>query len=123
MKLKNLLGLKYPDDYIIRMFFKLGMHLTKGQVIEFGCGNGNNLLLFQEYGWDVSGIGIDIDKEALVYAKYNLADDHVDQLLLADLSKGVPDLIVDQFDALLYPNVNYYLPRSSFVECLKTHAL
>lgn len=43
MKTKEISGLRCPDDYMIRMFFKLGLHMNTGSFIEFGCGNGNNL--------------------------------------------------------------------------------
>lgn len=43
--LKLLRGLRFPDDYIVKMFFKEGLQHHPGKVLELGCGNGNNLIL------------------------------------------------------------------------------
>ena len=54
--IKELKGLRFPDEYVIKFFFKSGLHASPGRVVEFGCGNGNNLSLFRAYGWDVTGL-------------------------------------------------------------------
>jgi len=56
MMLKNIRGLKYPDIYITRFFFKEILHKSPGKVLELGCGNGSNLTLFVEYNWNVYGL-------------------------------------------------------------------
>ena len=67
--LKNIRGLKYPDIYITRFFFKEILHKSPGKVLELGCGNGNNLMLFVEYNWNVTGI--DNNNKAINNANYN----------------------------------------------------
>lgn len=116
MNPKNMLGLRYPDDYVIRFFFKNNLHQKTGRVLEFGCGSGNNLRLFQDFGWDVSGL--DIDPDQLESAQHNLADGQNVSLECVDLSKGLPPL-EGQFDVLLMPNINCYLQREAFVQLLR----
>jgi SAM-dependent methyltransferase len=67
--LKDLEGLKFPDEFVTRFFFKEGLDKKKGRVLELGCGNGNNLSMFYQYGWDVTGV--DIDKGIIGKAKNN----------------------------------------------------
>ena len=50
MKITELRGLRFPDDYIVKMFFKEGLHRAPGRVLELGCGSGNNLSLFSAFG-------------------------------------------------------------------------
>jgi hypothetical protein len=51
----ELRGLRFPDIYVVRMFFKERLQRELGRVLELGCGNGINLLLFAEFDWDVMG--------------------------------------------------------------------
>jgi len=113
VSLKELRGMRFPDDYIIRMFFKESLHLNTGRVLELGCGTGNNLSLFAEYGWEV--VGIDISENALSDALFNFSDKpKCFELYQVDLSKGMPTL-GGKFDAIILPNVNYYIPRKAFL--------
>ncbi|MDH4064151.1 MAG: class I SAM-dependent methyltransferase, partial [Acidobacteriota bacterium] len=106
-------GLRFPDDYVIKMFFKEGLHRTPGRVLEAGCGNGNNLALFRGFGWDVTGV--DRDPVALDNARHNFGPDPGATWIQADLGGGLPDTVLRQrFHAVLLPNVNCYLSRSEF---------
>ena len=50
MIIKEIKGLKYPDEYFIKFFFKHKLYQKYNiKVLEFGCGNGNNLMLPLEY--------------------------------------------------------------------------
>ena len=114
--LSDLRGLRYPDEYVVRMFFKEGLHGNHGRVLELGCGSGNNLMLFQGFGWEVTGI--DISEESLADARHNLGD--VDQkvsLHRSDLAREFPNLEGD-FDVIILPSVNYYMSRACFVKIL-----
>ena len=51
MNIKDIEGLKFPDEYIIRMFYKEGLDKKTGKVIELGSGNGSNLVICQVPGW------------------------------------------------------------------------
>jgi SAM-dependent methyltransferase len=107
-------GLRFPDDYVIKMFFKEGLHLRPGRVLELGCGSGNNLMLFKSFGWDV--VGVDVNPESLADARFNLADSGQPAILMqTDLSHGFP-VIAGLFDAVILPSFNYYVSRSRMVE-------
>ncbi len=115
MKITELRGLRFPDEYVVKMFFKEGLHHRTGSALELGCGNGNNLMLFAAYGWDVTGI--DISEEALADARHNL--EGVGRLLSCDLEQEFPALPVASFDAILLPSVNYYVSRPAFLRILQ----
>lgn len=97
-------GLKFPDEFVVRHFFKQGLANQTGRVLELGCGTGNNLALYAQYGWTVTGV--DYDPSALEDARWNLGDEPV--LIQADLSDGLPGLH-GRFDALIIPNLLCYL--------------
>lgn len=114
--LNKLRGMRFPDDYVVRMFFKEGLQHSPGRVLELGCGSGNNLVLFHEFGWQV--VGVDISTGSLADATYNLAGGRAGGservlMLHADLVQGMPTL-TDEFDAIILPSINYYVPRASF---------
>ena len=84
----ELRGLRFPDEYVVKMFFKEGLHKAPGIVLEMGCGNGNNLLLFAAFGWSVTGV--DYDAAALEDAKFNLEGQG--DWIECDLSKSLPPM-------------------------------
>ena len=102
--LREIRGLKYPDEFVVRHFFKRGLSERTGRVLELGSGTGNNLGLYHQWGW--ACVGVDYDAEAIADARFNLGDGpHIVQ---ADLSTGAPDL-QGPFDALIIPNLLCYL--------------
>lgn len=102
--LPEIRGLKYPDEFIVRHFFKRGLHTRTGRVLELGCGVGNNLSLYLTYGWNCTGV--DLDAGALADARFNLGD--APTWVRADLSGGLPPL-EGPFDAVIIPNLLCYL--------------
>jgi SAM-dependent methyltransferase len=111
----ELRGLRFPDIYVVRMFFKEGLQGEHGRVLELGCGNGNNLMPFAQFGWDVTGL--DISVEALEDARYNFAG--VGTFIECDLAKDFHLSEDELFDVILMPNVIYYIPRQSFMRVLQ----
>lgn len=112
-------GLKYPDEQLVRHFFKNGLHQKKGRVLELGCGNGVNLGLYAAHGWEV--VGLDYDQASLAMARHNLGEAAC--LIEADLSESDwLDQVSGSFDALLLPSVFYYVPRSAMLAGLKALA-
>lgn len=108
-------GLRFPDVYVVRMFFKEGLHREPGRVLELGCGNGVNLMPFAEFGWSVTGL--DLGDQALAQAKYNFCGAGTfDQCDLATDFRVRQDAV---FDVIMLPNVIYYLPRRSLVRVLQ----
>jgi len=102
--LPEIRGLKYPDEFVVRHFFKRGLSERRGRVLELGCGVGNNLTLYAHYGWRLTGL--DYDDQALADARWNLGDGP--ELIAADLARGAPNLD-GPFDALIIPNLLCYL--------------
>lgn len=111
----DLRGLRFPDIYVVRMLFKEGLQRVQGRVLELGCGNGNNLLPFADFGWDVTGL--DISGEALADARHNFAGRGI--FVECDLATDFPLSESEIFDAILLPNIIYYLPRHSFIRILQ----
>ena len=102
--LREIRGLKYPDEFVVRHFFKRGLADRAGRVLELGCGTGNNLAHY--LAWDWACVGVDYDDGALADARFNLGA--APELLQADLSRGVP-AVRGPFDALIIPNLLCYL--------------
>jgi SAM-dependent methyltransferase len=112
MFIPEIKGLKYPDDYIIKFFFKNNLSQSNGTVLEIGPSNGNNLLLFYEYGWNVTGV--DISSEAISMANenfarcqsmYNLKNSYIfHEMDMIDYVKNN----YNKFDIILLPGSFYY---------------
>ena len=111
--LPEIRGLKFPDEFVVRHFYKRGLAEHPGRVLELGCGAGNNLGLYQAYGWRATGV--DYDEEALTDARWNLGEDV--ELVRADLALGAPHL-QGMYDALIIPNLLCYLTRDQAVGML-----
>jgi SAM-dependent methyltransferase len=106
--LPDIRGLKYPDEFIARHFFKRGLHQRAGRVVELGGGTGNNLSLYAAYGWTL--VNVDYSAAALEDARWNLGE--AATLIQADLSLGLPDGIEGPIDVLLIPNLLCYLTNA-----------
>lgn len=112
-ELRDIRGLKFPDEFVVRHFFKRGLQDRPGRVLELGSGTGNNLSLYAAFGWTLTGL--DYDQSALDDARWNLGDDP--ELIQADLSRGLPAL-AGPFDALIVPNLLCYLTRDQALAAL-----
>ncbi len=121
MNLADIRGSRFPDEYVIKCFFKLGFHQRTGDVLELGCGNGNNLMLFYQFGWNV--VGLDMNPEALEDALFNFAMLDMPScnyhFVEHDISKGVKNVVSGKFDVILMPNVLSYIDRKSTVLVMK----
>ncbi len=102
--LPEIRGLKYPDEFVVRHFFKRGLHQRAGKVLELGSGTGNNLSLYQHFGWRLAGV--DYDDAAIADARFNLGEGC--EFHQADLSRGLPALN-PWYDVLIIPNLLCYL--------------
>ncbi len=116
MNISKLKGMRYPDEFLIRMFYKEGLFKTPGKALELGSGSCNNLLHFASYGWEVTGI--DWDANSLSDGNHNLLELNLSgNLIHHDLNSGLPNLN-DKFDAFLCPSTLYYLNRDATWKCL-----
>jgi ubiquinone/menaquinone biosynthesis C-methylase UbiE len=73
---------KYPFSDVVSLIFQLKKQHPKLNVLELGCGAGNNIFFMAEQ--QVSAAGIDISPTAISFAKNRLAD----ASLSADLKQG-----------------------------------
>jgi SAM-dependent methyltransferase len=117
--LPELQGLRFPDEFVIKFFYKEGLDQNPGQVLELGCGNGNNLLLFYQYGWNT--LGIDYNEKSIEHGNFNFQQyRHINACFAFkkfDLNNGIPE-INKQFDVILMPSVFYYISRKAMIKCL-----
>lgn len=121
MRLRDTLGLKFPDEYIVRFFFKESLPSRSGTVLELGCSNGNNLMLFYEYGFDVTGV--DIGKEAIDRAHHNFDARGSEfrnrfRFIQQDMQAYL-ELDENAYDVVLLPSSLYYLPEAGVESVLK----
>ena len=118
MNIANLRGMRYPDEYIIRMFYKECLHKrATGRVLELGSGSGNNLIHFAAYGWSVTGI--DNDPACISDSFHNLSLSGFNpELFEHDLSIGLPSNLMGKYDCLLIPSMLYYIPREAAWACM-----
>lgn len=117
-------GMKFPTEYLTRFFFKESLHLRPGRVLELGCGNGNNLMLFYQYGWDISGV--DLSPVLIEQAQHNFAllkERHAlpnrYTLQDGDMLEFVRQYPGTPFDVLTLPHSVYYLPRERIEELFR----
>jgi SAM-dependent methyltransferase len=121
--IKQFKGLLFPDEYIIKFFFKKKLHKIQNNVLELGCSNGNNLSLFYNFGWNVTGV--DIDAKNVIKAKHNFSI--IKKKLAAKnnyffVKNDMLDFIKDQkeikFNTIIFANSLYYLPYEKINELL-----
>lgn len=109
-------GFKYPDTYLIRFFYKYGLDLdkNKGRVLELGCSNGNNLSLFYEHGWNITGV--DIDKTAITEAARLYSSG---EFCLNDMLNYTSISNPYAYDVVLFQSSLYYLHAEDITQTLK----
>lgn len=118
---KEIKGLKFPDNAVIKFFFKTNLHQKNGKVLEFACSNGNNLSLFASYGYEC--LGVDINQNNIQNANFNFKE-----ILKAKnftffeydilhFAKTHPNI---QADIFLLPNVINYFKRDDFLRLLES---
>jgi SAM-dependent methyltransferase len=103
--LHEIRGLRYPDEFLVRHFFRRGLDKRPGRVVELGCGSGQNLTLYEGFGWKAAGV--DIDRASIENARWNLGPEAL--LVEADLTEGAPPGLEGPWDAFLAPSSLYYL--------------
>jgi len=120
MNITKIKGLKYPDEYFVKFFFKNKLHEKKGlKYLEFGCGNGSNLMLPYNYGNEV--IGIDYDSTLIEMANYNFDNIYngLDFNFYAeDMRSFVENAKNIKADIFILPSVIYYISRDDFTSFL-----
>ncbi len=121
MNIRNIKGLKFPDEYFIKFFFKYNLfNLKKMTFLELGCSNGCNLMLPYQYDFEV--IGVDLDNTLISYANENfsiLKKTNRFTFFLQDMISFC-DISEDIYaDVLVLANSVYYISKSNFILLLK----
>ncbi len=121
MRLTDVRGLRYPDEFVIKWFFEEGLHLVPGKVLELGCANGNNLALFYQFGWDVTGV--DISARSLDDAAHNFplipTDGGTWRFVQHNIANGVSAVARGPFSCLSLANIICYLERAPYMALLE----
>lgn len=121
MNIKELQGMKYPDEYFIKYFFKKGLHSsTEKKFLEFGSSNGNNLMLPYQYNHDV--VGVDFDKVSVKHANENfakLSQKNSYEFVVDDMRSFVENRSDILVDVLMLPNIVNYIKTEDFINFLK----
>lgn len=123
MMISKIKGLKYPDEYFIKFFFKNKLHEKQNlKYLEFGCGNGSNLMLPFNMGGGNKVIGVDYDNSLIEYANYNfnLLEHNYNQYefysddmrIFAKNNKNI------NADVFILPSVIYYINQIDFISFL-----
>ena len=121
MNIKNIRGLKYPDEYFIKFFFKYNLHNKSNQkYLELGCANGCNLMLPYQFDNDI--IGVDLNKSLIDFANYNfnqLDTNNSYSYVCEDMRKFCQNETNINTDVLVLANSIYYIPKNDFINLLK----
>lgn len=118
--LRKLKGLKFPEEFLTRFFFKEKLFKHKGHVLELGCGNGNNLALFNQFGWKTTGV--DINKKNIENAKFNFrllkkntkTSDYL--FIQKDMLEYLKNCKLKNIRCLLFPSSLYYLQENKIIQ-------
>lgn len=123
MLYKDIKGFKFPDEYTVRFFFREKLDRKRGKILELGSSNGNNLMLFYQYGWNVTGI--DIDGQSIKLAKKYFADCKIHYRLQNDFCFVKRDMVDfasrfdgKPYDVLLLASSLYYLSEKNIINLL-----
>jgi len=121
LNIQNIKGLKYPDEYFIKFFFKYQLH-TKQHLsyLELGCSNGCNLMLPFEFGNHVRGV--DLNDTLINYANENfsaLKRKNEFDFFSRDMRDFCADSSDIKADVLVLASSIYYIPKNDFVKLLK----
>jgi hypothetical protein len=121
MRLQELKGLKYPDEYFIKFFFKFGLHSEQGKkYLELGCSNGCNIML--PYQFENEVVGVDMNPTLIEYAEHNFSlcnqkEDYNFRVEdMRNFCKEQKDLDADM---LVLANSIYYIPEEDFIALLQ----
>lgn len=121
MNIKDIKGLKYPDEYFIKFFFKFGLQTKSDlKLLELGCSNGCNLSLPFEYNHSV--VGVDLDATLIEYANENftsLKKNTSFNFYAKDMREFCANSSKIQADVLLLISSIYYIPKEDFIKLLK----
>jgi len=123
MLIPDIKGLKFPDEAVTRFFFKSGLQNFQESVLELGCGSGNNLRLFYEYGWNVTGV--DLNSIAVSDARENLSRVQFENQLNNEFNIFQDNMLhfleagsLNRIHTVLFPSSLFYLRYDEIIRTL-----
>lgn len=121
MNIKDIKGLKYPDEYFIRFFFKNSLQSKNNLTFfELGCSNGCNLSLPYQYNNKV--IGVDFNEQLVSFANENFKKlDQINQYNFChrDMRSFCKESKDINSDILILASSIYYIPKNDFISLLR----
>ncbi len=121
MDITKIKGLKYPDEYFIKFFFKFALHSEQDKTfLELGCSNGCNLML--PYAYNNQVIGVDLNRKLIGYANDNfkLFNKNIFyQFYRQDMREFCKSRFDKKIDVVVFANSIYYIPKDDFINMLK----
>jgi len=101
-------GLEYPDGHVIRFYqrvLKYEFNISKGNILDFGCGTGTHLKFFQRHGF--TPFGVDIIAEAIEKTKL-LLPEFKDNFHVTPYMPNLKDYFSESFDIIFSNQTLYY---------------
>lgn len=109
-------GLQYPDGHVIRFYeriLKSERNLTKGKILDFGCGNGVHSRYFMDKGFEC--YGVDIVPEAIQQAKQFMGE----KAVLIQPNQSLKNIFdKDEFDMVFANQSLYYMNNDDLRNCV-----
>ena len=102
-------GLEYPDGHVIRFYhrvLKYEFNISKGKILDFGCGIGSHLKFFQRHGF--TPFGVDVVAEAIEKTKL-LLPEFKDNFHVTPSVPNLKDYFSESFDIIFSNQTLYYL--------------
>lgn len=118
MNIKKIEGLKFPDEYLIRFFFKNQLFKKKSDVIEFGCANGNNLSIFYDYNYNVTGVDNNKDNIKKAIRNFKQKKSNKYKFLKIDMFDYIKKIKKINSKVVIFANSIYYLDYRKIEEII-----
>lgn len=110
-------GLQYPDGHVIRFYervLKNELKLTKGKLLDFGCGNGVHSKYFMNKGFEC--YGVDIAPEAIQQTREFMGE----KAALIQPNQSLKDMFNEnEFDVVFANQSLYYMDDHDLENCVK----
>ena len=110
-------GLQYPDGHVIRFYervLKNELNLTKGKILDFGCGNGVHSKYFMDKGFEC--YGVDIVPEAIQQAEVFMGE----RAVLIQPNQSLRNIFnKDEFDLVFANQSLYYMNNQDLHNCVQ----
>jgi len=119
---KGKLFVRYPMDHVIRFHaYYLKSNMPGGRVLDYGCGSGNNSLLFIQQGYDVYGVDVAevaLDQIRANLEMYGLDTKHLDRFKIIAPDTNTLPFEDGFFDLIVANQVLYYLGTENRIRTL-----